>query len=454
MFAAAMTLAACTAELKPEKVVSFTAYADGAPEAKAVLGLNNSSKPQTFWENGDAINVFTSGDGETSSGAGYQFTTTLGSNSTTAEFSYAGDDFKSGKFFAIYPYKNHSRGVNYTGTSGSYRMAGVKIPESQTLVAGSFDKSAGVAIAFSEGGSSLEFKNAVALIKFRVAESDIINGRIETDSPIAGTFRADVDINTYALSLETYSGAPTYNSVDFTINGTNPLPTGTDYYVALRPTQIGSKLKIYLNGNLVKTITSDKLPELKRNKIYNLGTLSTPDTPAVETKTLTFDFSGDPLSGWPVSDKWKTAPGELSCTYPLDGVDYTFFLTDCGNAAQARVAWVKDKGGLILYAAWRYVGLPAIAGFKLVRVTGVMCLATNSKRQAGIVTAVAEDNTQGSIAELHEFVSGGESAGWTTNGSTYTFNLEGTAANTVYYLMCTNTSIGVSSLELVYEKVN
>lgn len=465
--AAALALAACTVEIVPKETLlkgqekegrtSFSAFIEGenVSESKAVLDLNGSSKPQNFWEDGDAINVFTSadadGDGKVT-GSGYQFSTTLGANATSAEFAYAGA-FTVGKTFAIYPYRSHSRGVNYSGSDGTYRMAGVKIPESQTLVAGSFDKMAGVMVAYAESGTSLEFKNAVALLKFQVADSNIKGGRIMVDEgdAIAGTFRADVNTSTYDLSLETYSGATTYSYVNFTIDGSTNLSTGTDYYVAVRPTALTSDLKIYLNGMLVKTINTSKLASINRNKIYNLGTLSVPGTPA--EIVLPFDFSGAALSGWPTSDNWKSAPGELDCVYPLYGTDRHFFLTDCGNASKARVAWVSGSGGLILYTTWRYVGLPAIPGYKLVKVTGTMCLSTKDTRKAAIVTNVAADNTLGKITDLHTFVTGGEQMVWSTKGSTYSFDLSGTEANTMYYFLCTNTSVGVSNLVLKYEPV-
>lgn len=176
-----------------------------------------------------------------------------------------------------------------------------------------------------------------------------------------------------------------------------------------------------------------------------------------ETKTLTFDFSGDPLEGWPDTDNWQDGPGNKTCTYPLEGVDYEFLLTDVGNASKARVAWVKAKGGLVLFATWRYVGLPALEGYKLIQVSGVMCLTKSGTRKAGIVKGVPETNKNedGSGKDLvttHEFVTGGESMGWTDNGVTYTFNLTGTEANTRYYYMCTGAGVGVSKLELVYEK--
>ena len=451
---AALLFAACTAEPVIDNTLagfipgptSFSAVMEG-DGTKAAIGLNDSNKPQTFWENGDAINVFSSA--VSGSTAGFKFTTSLSANSTSAEFTYSGNDFPLGEqYFATYPYRSNTRGVNYT----DLRLAGLQIPSSQTLVAGSFDKDAALSVAYVDGGNNtLFFQNGTALLKFRVSESNIVDGRIEVDKAdaISGTFRAVIDASTKELTVEKYtaSGVTQNNYVNFSMGGT-ALSTGTDYYVAVAPVELTSDLKIYLNGNLVKAINSSSLAALQRNKIYNLGTLTTPATPA--EKVLRFDFSGDALPGWPTSDNWQDGPGNLNCTYPLYGTNYNFFLTDCGNGSKARVAWVKDKGGLLLYATWRYVGLPAIAGYKLVKVSGTMCLATNAKRKAAIVKNVVADNTQGTITELHEFVAGGESTDWSTKGTTYTFNLSGTEANTMYYFLCTNTSVGVSDLTLTY----
>lgn len=455
--AAALLFTACTAEPLIDNTItgfipgptSFTAVMEG-DGAKAAIGLNGSDKPQTFWENGDAINVFSSA--VSGSTAGFKFTTSLSANSTSAEFTYSGDDFPLGEqYFATYPYRSNTRGVNYT----DLRLAGLQIPSSQTLVPGSFDKNAALSVAYVDGGSNtLFFQNGTALLKFRVSESNIVDGRIEVDKAdaISGTFRAVIDASTKELTVEKYtaSGVSQNNYVNFSLGGSTALSTGTDYYVAVAPVALTSDLKIYLNGNLVKVINNSKLAALERNKIYNLGTLTTPATPA--EKVLRFDFSGEALTGWPTSDNWRTGPGNLNCTYPLYGTNYNFFLTDCGNAGNARVAWVQSSGGLILYTTWRYVGLPAIEGYKLVGVSGTMCLGTKDTRKAAIVKNISPNNgkTYGTITEQHQFVTGGEQIGWTTKGTTYTFNLSGTEGNTMYYFLCTNTSVGVSDLTLTY----
>ena len=78
------------------------------------------------------------------------------------------------------------------------------------------------------------------------------------------------------------------------------------------------------------------------------------------------------------------------------------------------------------------------------------CLLALTFLACPIVKNVVADNTQGTITALHEFVTGGESAEWSTMGTTYTFNLSGTEGNTMYYFLCTNTSVGVSDLTLTY----
>lgn len=445
LFAAALTLAACT-EINPiisiePSVTSFDAVIDNTPESRAAMGLNGGSQPQTFWENGDKITVYSTGDGPgTVSSAGYKFSTSLAENATNATFTYAGE-VPAGDYMAIYPAAAANRNVNYD----SFAMAAVDVPVSQTLVAGSFDRSAAVAAAYAaEGSSTLEFKNLTALIKFRVSSGDITGGRIVADEAISGRFRLAFDTATGNHVLGTYAGVTTYNYVDFSMGGA-PLTPDTDYYVAVRPTDLGSGFKIYLNGCLVKSYTAVQVASFARSKIYNAGTLSIPAEPA--EKLLHFDFSGAALPGWPTSDNWQDGPGNLDCTYPLYATNYTFVATDCGNASKARVAWVSASGGLILYTTWRYLGLPAIPGYKLIKVTGSLCL-TSKDRRAGIATSVVADNTQ----DVNEFVSGGDPIAWSTKGQVYSYDLSGTAANTVYYLTCTKTSIGTSYLDLVYEK--
>ena len=88
--AAALTLitaASCVQELQndaqhPEDAVVYKAIADGA-DTKAVLGTNESGRPQSMWEDGDKINIYVGG------GQAYIFTASLDEPSPVAEFKQA-----------------------------------------------------------------------------------------------------------------------------------------------------------------------------------------------------------------------------------------------------------------------------------------------------------------------------------------------------------------------------
>lgn len=454
--AGALALAACTMESLPEEVsageinaaasevgpVSFTVLSDCVPstDSKAAIGTNGSGHLQTFWEDGDAISVYSSNDSDLSAAAGHKFVTSLLANAPEATFEWDGEgSVPSGDYLATYPNRTAGRGVNFSVSP--YRVAAVDVPQSQTLKAGTFDRKAMPAVAFAtEGSTTMAFKNAAALLKFRVSESDIKAGRIEVDpgDAISGRFRADVNTSTYETTLGVYN-QPVYNYIDFTINGSTNLSTGTDYYVAIRPMTLTSDIKIYLNGNLVKTINTCQFGTFERNKIYNLGTLTTPANPS--EKVLTFDFTGTPCTGWPTAKDSKATnqAGGLGCVYPWAGTDYTFTLADCTGASGRRIYWstTATYGHRVVFEnAERYLGFPAIPGYKLIRVKCVSSQLNDASASTdpkfGIVTTVV-----GSGAAV-TYVTGGELQTWAhgNNHESYTYELSGTAANTVYYLFC------------------
>ena len=448
--AASLMLAACTQEMVSQEPVvavpgptSFTASVELDPDSKAVLGLNGASKPQTFWENGDAISIYSSNDTDLSAAVGHKFVTTLGANATEAEFVLDGEStaLPSGDYLATYPYRSAARGVNFSVSP--YRVAAVDVPNAQTLVAGTYDKKACPMVAFCEEGSStFSFKNSAALLKFRVSESSIVAGRIEVDAAdkISGRFRAAVDETTHIPNLVTYTGQTYYNYINFTIDGSTALATGTDYYVAIRPTALTSDLKIYLNGNLVKSINASQLAAIERNKIYNLGTLSTPATPA--EKKLFFDFTVDvPDDSWPTakSQKATNQAGGLECSYWLYGTEYKITLADCAGAGGQQIFWSQTNtyGHRIVYnAAERYVGTPAIEGYKLVHITATSSRLDNTDESATLEPRIGITSNIVKTKETPTYVTGGDLRTWAAgnNHEAYDYSLSGTAGNTKYYL--------------------
>lgn len=455
IFIAAVTvMMACekqiSTDINASHTVTFEAVAsDGT---KAVLDLNGNGKPQTFWEDGDRITVYTQADGNSGSQRGYEFTTALNGNATSAKFTYTGDGCADGNYLAIFPAASEGRAVNFTGEGDIYKMAAVDVPATQTLVPGSFDRQAAVMTAYAPAGSSaLHFKNAVALLKFRVSGSGVKGGSIVADATdyISGRFRADLSTTEPYLPVLTKYNQTAYNYVNFTIDGSTDLASDVDYYVAVRPTSLADGMKIYLNDVLVKTIPASTATELARGQIYNLGTFAAPA--ASNNKVLTFDFTGDPLVGWPTDQNKAEFPhveGGYECVYPLDAVDYTFVLADCGQATNtsAQLFWHTGTKALVFNAQKRYLGLPAINGYKL---TKVVCAnkSGTTNAQFEIVKSISSNTDHPAASEI---VSAAQT--WSTKGADYTYYLSNLEGGKMYYLYAlVKGSMG--SVTLTYEPI-
>ena len=433
----------------PDYKVSFVANTESDNSSKATIGTGVAGKIQTFWEDGDQISVYSDGNGASNSNL-YAFETSLTSSSTSAVFGSDKDDFVAGDhYMAIYPHTaGSSRAANFTNT----RMAQVDVPANQKLVAGSYDKDAVIMLAYSDNLSTLNFKNAVALVKFNVADGNVKYGSITAKAAnIVGRFRGDVKLNddgSYSTELVEYASGSTNApspTLNFSVEGDAALAVGTDYYVAVRPVSLEEGFSVYLNGEFIKTYY---ITEFKRNTIYDLGTLSMPQKEEGEIK-LEFDFTTDAnlVGEWPRADKWDTKSGAGERIYNLNGTEYSFLLTDCIGASYARVAWDTTRG-LLMWAAYRYIGLPVVDGYKLVSVTCLNATSANTKngRGMGVTSNITDEHTSPT------YVSGGEVQITKTTGDYLTYNLTGTEVNTRYYLFCSKTSIGLGKITLTYQK--
>lgn len=351
--------------------------------------------------------------------------------------------------YALYPYDAEA---SFSPASG---MAISADYTEQKVSSGSFSKGINLAVGKCNGEKNVGFRNVGALLSFTLTQerADTLR-RIEIKSndgqPLVFSGAAGIAWNGGDPTIDIADGA-TKSDVIRLLPAGESFNTGDTYYVWILPGAYkGITVTLVSPTQMTATRIGESTLSIARNQIVNLGEIGGLTFKARETEknTLHFDFSGEPQEGWPTADKWKDSAGETTCIYTLDGVNYEFFLTDVKDATLARVAWTAAKGGLIWWAASRYVGLPALDGYRLIKVSGQMCLGTNAKREAGISKYVAETGTLPADA----YVTGGEPMKWSNNGEVYTFNLEGTEAGTVYYMVCTNTSVGVSYLDLTYEK--
>ena len=438
---------------QPEYAVSFTAYTENAPESKATIGTNSNSRPQTFWENGDVISVYSSGQ-TTNSKVGFAFSTQLGSNSTSAVFGYDGEDFVGGNYIAVYPYRNSGRVVNFVagpyGTGDNlpyegdaYRIAMSDIPSTQTLVAGGFDRNAMMMTAYTEDPGELHFKNAVALVKFRVADNNVTSGEISTSEPISGRFRADLHLNDDCTPILIDYNQTTYKYVKFTSDAA--LTTGVDYYVAVRPTTLADGFAISLNDVPVKAYSATDVPAFERNKIYDLGTLTVP-TDAAKILTLDFDFTNAAaMAAWPtvqdLTTLGKDVTYQMPCPYTLDGVQYTFISSQPkGVTTKSWPYFVEEEGNnRVVIPNQRYLGLPVIDGYNLTRVSFTVVSGNNS------AYVVSDEVASGSNAP--HSVGGNTQSG---AKGTYTFDLE---CATQCWIKVGKAAAAISNMTLTYTPI-
>ena len=161
---------------------------------------------------------------------------------------------------------------------------------------------------------------------------------------------------------------------------------------------------------------------------------------ADDPNALVFQFSDlSGLTGWPTkADEAKEASTQV---YKLDGVDYTFTLspnvyTSTSNGASYLMLASKTNAGPV------YLGLPAIAGKKLVGIT-VTSSSGASTNACGQITS----DTNGTV------VSGGEKQKLNAKSADFSWTLSGTAANTVYYYSSTESGYNsqIVKLALKYE---
>ena len=260
----------------------FTATLDGDTDTKTVLNGNQSE-----WVKDDAIRVL---NGTNTTGCDAIYKTTEGG--ATATFTTEVESYTGTQFIAVYPGTKSTDA--WWNASADKKVNKLWLKPQQTATVNGYDPDAHIAVAYSNT-KSLDFLNAVSLLKFTCGSDNVTEVCVYANSPknaaeskdvMSGNF--DFDTEGKVSTTASYAGSEyVYNYVKITGN----LVKGTTYYIACLPTTFtkGFTVEVVSNGIKGDNKTTAKNYELSRNKILNLGEIG-------YKKTLYLEPNADWLS--------------------------------------------------------------------------------------------------------------------------------------------------------------
>lgn len=435
---AALGLASCAKEVAPVETpkdnlvtVHFGATAGIEGATKATLTPNGDDTFfKSAWVNGDVLGVQYYNDGMEGGEAQVVHATW---NETSYSFSTALPEF-TGRwiYLAAYPApeadgsvefgsSRTQNGNNYNskydlmrGTIMTEAPAG-KTDDGKDII---FDMTRETAIAYFHFTSKLAEK--VVSAKLSVTGGSIANSSVTTAYHSSFVFSNDKPLNEITITFE---------------EGTAPDATDFKLWYNVCQTSYSSMtLEVETTGHKM-TISRDSDGAYKPGRLYKVVKDIADKWVAKGGFTggdLVFDFKTVKPEGWPTSK--DNAPGG-TYKYTVNGVDYSFILS-----AGDYCSGTTPKSAYLIVAKDCSLGLPAIAGYKLVKVVGTL---NNSGSPAKTASVNITDGTSE--------VTGGEAQTWSTMGADYTYSLKGTEENTVYYLSVSTKNCQVIKLVLSYE---
>ena len=319
--AAALMLAAvsCNKEAapiaEPEQVtpavqkITFTAYADNGADTRTILDGKDIK-----WAAGETIYVF---DGT----APRAFTST--NTEESAVVSFEGEAAVTGTYTAVSP------AATMTGNT-----INATIPVFQTATADSFDPKANVSVAVANGGSdvdltnlTLQFKNAGAVVKFKLTDNDIVKVRLDAigGEKLAGKASITLDSD----NLPTVAMASDAESCVILKPADGNFAANTTYAIAIAPGtyEQGFKLTLFKADGKFKSFSNKNSQALGRNKMMDFGTI-----PAVQNwKDYVSKFYTDDLT---------------HSTVGVTGNSYTAWENvTCGNTNHSSAIYAGQSAG-------------------------------------------------------------------------------------------------------------
>lgn len=422
--AAAFGLVSCSQELTPvEKpqgnlvTVNFGAEASIEPATKATLTTEDELTFKSAWENGDALSVKYSFD----YGASKETTATWSADKSCFEAQMEGGN-GVWIYDALYPTPKEvsfgsertQNGSNYNGKYdlmyGSATAEGAdagKTADGKNVV---FEMTRQTAVAYFHLTGTLD--EEVVSAKLSVTDGKIASSSVKLSSHTTGFDLSTKDLDEITITFDEGT-APKASDFQFWFN---VLPTKyTKMTLTVETT--GHTMTIsrntpekdeYVAGNLYKVVKAIPAEKWVSKAAYTGG-------------DLVFDFKTVQPKGWPTT---STTASEGTYKYAINGVDYSFI-----HGTGIYCAGTTPTSAYLMIAKSSSLGLPAIMGYRLVKVVGTLNDTGSPSTKAQI-----------SITNGTDVVSGGTAQTWNTKGADYTYTLTETEENTIYYLSVSSTA--------------
>ena len=232
--------------------MTFTASQENGSATRTAIGTEGG-ETKIHWSESDVIKV-TNGTNTS------VFTLTAGQGTTKATFN--GEISESATYYAIYP---NQSGVGFSDN----KFTGVMLKAEQEAVEGSFDPTAAIMVAKSNG-TNLPFKNVVAYFKVTPTFdcSEIVVTAHKSTDALAGKFDVAIgDDGTPSISNITNK------SREVKLTGT--ITANKDYYILLLPGtfEYGFSVTLKPKDDTTKKYFKQKNSSftLNRNDLWNLG---------------------------------------------------------------------------------------------------------------------------------------------------------------------------------------
>lgn len=432
---AALGLASCAKEVAPVETpkdnlvtVHFGATAGIEGATKATLTPNEQETLFTSaWENGDELSVEyispKTADNKiiTATWTGTSFEA-IGLPNETGAWDYT----------ACYPVPDSKDshidfGANRTQNGNSYNsIYDVMIGNKSTKNSAAGKDDDGSDIVFN-----MDRKTAVVYFHLTdgPADEDLVSATLSVEGGAIASQHA---------YISDFAFAPTEDLKEITITFPEKAPKASNFqlWYNVLPTKYTKMTLTVETANHTLTISRTAEGKYEAGKLYKVSKSIPAENWAPKAAytggDLVFDFKTVKPKGWPTSK--NDAPGG-TYKYAVNGVDYSFILS-----AGDYCSGTTPKSAYLIVAKDCSLGLPAIAGYKLVKVVGTL---NNSGSPAKTASVNITDGTSE--------VTGGEAQTWSTMGADYTYSLKGTEENTVYYMSVSTKNCQVIKLVLSYE---